>query len=49
MEMGHVPKIAFFRKIIDSQVKAGPDELGPDIVSDGTRVGPNQRKQALGV
>ena len=46
--MGHVLRIAFFRKIIGSQVKAGPDELGPNIVSDGARVGADQCKQALG-
>ena len=41
-------EIALFRKIIGSQVKAGPDELGPDIVCDGSWVRANKRKQALG-
>src|ERR1700674_3744029 len=40
-------KIAYFRHVIDSQVKAGPDELRPDIVCDGSWVLPNKRKQAL--
>ena len=40
-------RIAYFRQVIDSQVKAGPDELGPDIVCDGSRVRPNKREQAL--
>jgi hypothetical protein len=39
---------AFFRQVIGSQIKDGPDELGPDVISDGPRVGFYQCKEALG-
>src|SRR5580698_5016561 len=41
-------KIAYFRQVICGQVETGPDELGPDILRDGTRVRAYQRKNALG-
>jgi hypothetical protein len=37
-----------FGQIVGSQIKAGPDELGPNVVSDGPRVRPYQCEDALG-